>query len=117
MAHYGITSESQLIDYATIRSGCVAYVEALEGFTTAAQQIIEAGTIMNKDALSVDGASMQPVLYETAEQIGKLANDYAAIANGIYEQAIAIYNEQVAELNEYYRQLAAQQAAKQNNGK
>ena len=120
MAHYGITSESQLIDYETIRNGCVQYVEALEGFTTAAQQIIEAGTVMNKDALSVDGASMQPVLYELGETIGNLPTDYAAIANAIYEQAIQIYNEQVAELNEYYRQLAAQQAAqqqqKQNNG-
>ena len=111
---YGITSESQLIDYESIRNGCVAYVEALEGFTTAAQQIVEAGTIMNKDAMSVEGASMQPTLYALAEQVGQLANDYAAIANAVYEQAISVYNAQVAELNEYYRRLAEQQKAQNN---
>ena len=119
MAYYGITSESQLIDYETIRNGCVAYVEALEGFYTAAQQIIDAGTTMDKKALSVDGATMQPVLYELGETIGNLANEYAGYANDVYVQAINIYNEQVAELNEYYRKLAEQQAAKaaqQNNG-
>lgn len=115
MAYYGITSESQLIDYESIRNGCVAYVQALEGFTEAGEKIIEAGTIMDKDALSVDGASMQPSLYELGQMIGNLANEYAEYANAVYTDAIRIYNEQVAELNEYYRKLAEQQQQK-NNG-
>ncbi|MBP5678266.1 MAG: hypothetical protein J6X28_00365 [Bacilli bacterium] len=114
MAYYGITSASQLIDYETIRQGCVAYVSALEDFTTAAQQIVEAGTEMDKEALSVDNASMQPTLYELAELIGNIPNELAGYASEAYAAAVDVYNEQVAELNAYYQKLAEQQQQQQS---
>ena len=111
---YGITSESQLLRIDTVRNGCTKYIEALEYFVEAGKQVVEAGDICDKNALSVDSSSMQPVLYEIGQAIMAMADEYAAKANEAYTQAVNIYNSQVAELNEHYRKLAAEQAAKQN---
>ena len=109
-----ITSESQLIDIATIQSGCVAYAQALEYFIQAGQEIIDAGTICDAKALSVDDSSMQPVLYEVGQMIQELSNTYSTYVTDVYSEAVTIYNQQVTELNAYYQRLAEEQA-KNNN--
>ena len=119
MANYGITSESQLLDYKAIENGCNAYIEAAAEFITAAQQIIEAGDICDKKALAADGQSMQPVIYELGQSVAAIGNECAQRAIDLYNEAINVYNAQVAELNAYYQRLAAEQAAReaaQNNG-
>ena len=115
MAYYGITNASQLIDYDTIRNGCSAYMETLDYFIQAAQQIVEAGEMCDKKAMNVDGQSMQPALYELAQEIANAANEFAGYVNEVNTQAVNIYNEQVRELNAYYQQLAQQQAARNGN--
>ncbi len=106
---YGITSESQLIDIDTIGNGVSAYITALNSLVEAAQEVANASDSCGETALSVDGKTLQPALYELAVAMSDDANKYAEAANGVYEQAVAVYNAQVAELNAYYQQLAAQQ--------
>ena len=117
MAYFGITSESQLIDYQRIRLGCESYIQALDDFVSCGNAVIQAGESCSQQALSVDGETMQSVIYEIAEQIGGLRDALAANAEAVYAQAVQIYNAQVAELNEYIRQQEAirrQQAANNN---
>ena len=106
---YGITSESQLIDIETIGSGVSAYIDALNNLITAAQTLVTSAEECGEKALSINGESMQPALYELAVSMSDDANKYAEAANGVYEQAVAVYNAQVAELNAYYERLAQQQ--------
>ena len=106
---YGITSESQLIDIETIGNGVSAYINALNSLIAAAQAIATCADECGEKALSINGQSMQPTIYELAVTMSDEANKYAEAANGVYEQAVAVYNAQVAELNAYYQQLAAQQ--------
>lgn len=114
MAYYGITSESQLIDIESIQSGCISYAQSLDYFIQAGQQIIDAGTACDAKAMSVDGSSMQPTLYEFGQMVQELSNTYSAYVSDVCNQAVNVYNAQVAELNEYYRKLAEQRAANNN---
>ncbi len=119
MAQYGITSESQLIDYETIRNGCQAYVDAASEMAKAADQIQGAGDICDKKALAANGESMQTPIYEFAQQVAMIASECAARASDVVDQAVRIYNEQVQELNAYRQRLADEQARQQqqqNNG-
>ena len=109
----GITSESQLIDINTIAAGCNSFISALEIFINGANRIVEAGSLCDGKALSIDGKTLQPEITEIGTQIGNLYNEYANCAQDVYNQAVRIYEQQVAELNEYYRQQAA--AQQQNN--
>lgn len=106
---YGITSESQLIDIATIRSGCNAFISALESFGTGANQITDAGHTCNNDALSVDGNSFETDITGVGQQIGQLKDEYASYAEAVYAAAVQVYNDQVTELNNYRAWLASQQ--------
>ena len=110
---YGITSESQLIDVATIKSGCSAYIKALDFFTEGGNKITEAGHFCNKQALSVDGQSYEDEICEVGKQVTELRDTYAGYAEAVYGAAVQVYNAQVAELNEYNRWLAQQRAAQQ----
>lgn len=104
-----ITSENQLIDIEKIGVGYRKYIESLEAFITAGKTVYEAGATCTKKALSVDGGSMQPVLYELGRSISEMATVYADAANEFYSSAANLYNSQVAELNAYYQSLANQQ--------
>lgn len=115
MAYYGITSQSQLMDYSTIRNGCDAYMGSLEYFIEAAQLVMEAAEMCDKKAMNVDGASMQPVLYELAQAIATIGNEYAEYVNDTNTQAVGVYNEQVRELNAYYEMLARQKESQNTN--
>ena len=110
---YGITSESQLIDVATIGSGCSAYISALDFYTDGGNQVVTAGQTCNAKALSVDGASFEQEITQYGQKIEQCRDIYAAAAQAVYDQAVSIYNEQVAELNEYRRKLAEAQKAKE----
>lgn len=103
---YGITSESELIDYNSIRNGCVIYMNNLEKFQEAAQAVMEAGQICDKKALNINGESLQPVLFELAQAIANAANQYAECVNDVNSQAVNVYNSQVNELNAYFEQQA-----------
>lgn len=104
-----ITSESQLLDTGKIRSGYEKYMDSLEGFIVAAKIVYEAGATCTKKALSVDGGTMQPALYELGRTISDMATTYGNAANEFYSSAAALYNAQVAELNAYYESLANQE--------
>ena len=106
---YGITSESQIIDIGTIRSGCNQYISALDFYTDGGNQVIEAGSTCNAKALSVDGASFESEITQVGEKMKQLKDTYSSAAEAVYAQAVQVYNEQVAELNEYRRKLAEQQ--------
>ena len=108
MGKYGITSEAQLIDIATIGSGCQAYINALDFFEDGGNQVKAAGSSCNARALSVDGASFEPQINQIGQEFSNLKSEYAGKAQSVYDQAKAVYNEQLAELNEYRRWLAAQ---------
>lgn len=110
---YGITSEAQLIDINAIRMGCAQYVDDLDYFVEAGEQICGAGDICSSKALSVDDSSMQQNLYDLGQAIAALADSYASAANDVYAQAVSVYNAQVAELQAYYQSLENQK--NQNN--
>lgn len=106
---YGITSESQLIDIGTIRSGCSQYESALDFYTDGGNQVKDAGSNLNAKALSVDGASFESEVTQVGEKMRSLKDNYYAAAEACYAAAVEVYNAQVAELNEYRRRLAEQQ--------
>ena len=107
---YGITSKSQLIDVGTIQSGCQAYINALDFFETGGKQLVDAGSLCNAQALSVDGCSFQADI----DQMGQSAIQEKAklinAATSVYNEAVSVYNAQVKELNEYNRRMAEQRA-------
>ncbi len=113
---YGITSESQLIDYKTIKAGCEAYITALDDYVECSNKMGEAASILNSKALSVDDATLQDSLYQMQADIMTLRNEYATAAEQVYTDAVNVYNQQVSELNDYYRRLAEEEARKRNNG-
>jgi len=113
MGKYGITSEAQLIDIATIKSGCEAYISALDFFEEGGNQVKVAGSVCNSRALSVDGASFESQITQIGNDFSNLKGEYAGKASAVYSAAVGVYNEQVAELNEYRRMLAAQAAERE----
>lgn len=113
---YGITSESQLIDYKTIKRGCEDYINALNDYVDCANQLNEAGNTLSPKALSVDGGTLQEPIFELAQEIVTARNEYAAAAEQIYTDAVTIYNQQVEELYSYYQQQEAERQKNANNG-
>ena len=80
---YGITNESQLIDYITIRNGCQKYMSSLDYFVDAAKKVQQAAEICDKKALNVDGKTLQPELYALAQTIADVAKEYAKYVNDV----------------------------------
>ena len=110
---YGITSEAQLIDIATITSGCNQYKQCLEDFETNGNRVIEAGEICNAKALSIDYTTLQWSINDLGEEIKNVKTTLSAAADGVVAAAQKVYNEQMAELNEYRRQLEEQERLRQ----
>ena len=117
MSRYNITSESQLIDVATITNGCAKIEAAAQKFIEAAQHIYAGSDICNEKALSVDKTTMQPQLDADAEYVKSMQQAICDFTLEIKNVALQVYAEQQTELADYkYQQqlLAQQQAA--NNG-
>ena len=110
---YGITSEAQLIDIATITAGCNQYKQCLEDFETNGNRVIEAGEICDAKALSIDYTTLQWTINDLGEEIKNVKTTLSAATDGVVAAAQRVYNEQVAELNEYRRQLAEQEKLRQ----
>lgn len=110
---YGITSEAQLIDIATITAGCNQYKQCLEDFETNGNRVIEAGEICDAKALSIDYTTLQWTINDLGEEIKNVKTTLSAAADGVVAAAQKVYNEQLAELNEYRRQLEAERQKQQ----
>lgn len=110
MAYYNITSSSQLIDVATISTGCSQIEAAAEKFIKCADLIDSAASICDANALSVDKTTMQPQLEADADYIRSMKDAADSFATAIRNVASQVYAAQSNELNNY---IAEQEALKQ----
>lgn len=108
MAKYNITSQSQLIDIATINKGCNEIDTAAQRFADSAQKMYSASDILNSNALAVDKTTMQAQLDADGDYIKSIQKAITDFTLQIKNVAIQIYAEQQAELADY---IAQQQAA------
>ena len=116
-----ITSTSQLIDIATISSGCATIRAAAADYTKCANHIQEASEICTPEALSVDNKSMQPSLEELALAVSTIESNVDYFCSQVESVASQIYAKQYAELEQYWaeqealRKKAEEEAAKANS--
>ena len=111
---YGITSESQLIDLATRESAVEKIKSTAADFTNCASVVRDASSECNAEALSVEGATMQPTIDDLAEQIDSIKGSVEALAENILSVATEVYNAQSQELQAYQEKLR-REAEAQNN--
>lgn len=112
---YGITSESQILDSATVAAGCNAMCKAAEDFLDCGKKVSEAGSICTPQVLSVDNTSMEGVLGALGTSISNVQATISDYANSVASLAASIEAAQRAELAEYLRRLAeAEEAARRN---
>ena len=102
---YGITSSSQLIDVATINSGCDTIDDASDIFKKCSSKLDEAANTCDMNALSVDGMTMQPAIEELADNVKALKGNVTSFTSEIRNIASEIYNVQSAELKAYEESL------------
>lgn len=111
---YGITSESQLIDIATIRSAVAKIKSTAVDFNDCAEIVKEAADICDETALEVDGLTMQPIIEELATLLVDMYKDVEEMADSILTMANQVYNDQNAELQVYREKLRREAEEKQN---
>jgi len=112
MSKYGITKSSQIIDYNTIVEGCNRLEQTAVYFKNAESEILNAASICNKEVLSVDNLSMQPVLEDLGNSIASLDKMIVDYCNNIKKIATQLYNEQQQELKKYLKEQ--EELAKKN---
>lgn len=112
--HYGITSASQIIDIAGIRSGIEKIKSTAADFNDCATAVNAAADICNAEALAIEGKTMQPTINELAEQIKSIQSSVEELADSILSVANQVYNAQNAELQEYQERLRREAEAKKN---
>ena len=100
-----ITSESQLIDVATINSGCSTIASAGTAFNDCATAVAAAADMCSAQVLSVEKMSMQPIMYDLADQIRQINGTLENFANSVRGVAAEIYAAQYAQLQEYRASL------------
>lgn len=98
---YGITSENQIIDMATINQGCDMIDAAAKDFTTSGTKVVDAANTCNADALAVDDKTMKPGIEELGESIKSLQGNVTAFTGQIRSVTSQIYSAQVQELQAY----------------
>lgn len=111
---YGITSETQLIDVSTIKQGCGKFEEAADLFDNCAEKIEIAADICNINVLSVDKKTMQPTMYELAEEVRGIRKYFDNFSENIQSVANDIYNAQSRELEAYRQSLKKSNENKDN---
>lgn len=102
---YGITSSSQLIDITTIYKGCDKIDEAAKNYTKCSEKLNDASTTCNKDAMSIDGKTMQPTIDELADMIKDLTATITSYTAQIRSVASQILVNQQNELVAYQESL------------
>lgn len=102
---YGITSSSQLIDITTIYKGCDKIDEAAKYYTKCSEKLNDASTTCNKDAMSIDGKTMQPTIDELADSIKGLTATITSYTAQIRSLASQILVNQQNELAAYQESL------------
>ena len=100
-----ITSESQLIDVQTIKSGCDVIASAGRAFDECATEVEAASDMCGIDVFSVDKKSMQPIMLEIAQQIRTIKGIFEEFSSNIQATASQIYSAQYAQLQAYYESL------------
>lgn len=98
---YGITNSSQLIDISTIYKGCDKIDEAAKYYTKCSEKLNDASTTCNKDAMSIDGKTMQPTIDELADSIKELPATIKEFTDQIRSIASQILVNQQNELAAY----------------
>lgn len=112
---YGITSESQLIDIAAIRTAVEKIKSTAIDFTDCATVVSDASAECDAEALEVEGTTMQPTIDDLADQIKSIKGSVEELADSILSVANEVYNAQNAELQEYKERLR-REAEAANNG-
>ena len=105
---FSITSRDQIIDYEAVVAGCESLKKVAESFRTCGEKIRSAGDTCDASAISVDGKTFQPTMYETAQQVIKTADALEGYATNIAAAAKNLYNQQVSEYNRYLAYLQEQ---------
>lgn len=99
--YYGITSESQIIDIASIQTAVESIKNAATDFSTCATGVSTAAGICDASALAIEGKTLQPTIEELAEGIQGLQSQVEELADSILAVANQVYNSQCIELREY----------------
>ena len=103
-----ITSEEQIIDYASIESGANQLLNVAESFKECSKKLNEAATICDASALSINGKSYQDKIYELAKQMNSISIEIATYVSNVITKASELYNQQTAEYNNYIASLKVQ---------
>ncbi len=96
-----ITSESQLIDIATINNGCQIINDAAQDYITCAKYVKQAAETCNANALEVEKKTMQPTLEELATAIETIQANIESFTTQLKSAATEIYSRQQSELQAY----------------
>lgn len=107
---YGITNSSQLIDIAAIYKGCDKIDEAAKLYIECSKKLNDASTTCNKDAMSIDGKTMQPTIDELADSIKELTTTITSFTDQIRSLASQILVSQQNELAAYQESLKKSEA-------
>ncbi len=115
MAYYGITSRAELIDVATIATGCSQLEVASEKFIKCAELVETAASICDASALSVEKTTMQPQLQADAEFIRSLQNIVKNFAIAIRSASSQVLAAQESELAIYLEEQRKKAETSANN--
>lgn len=100
---YGITKASQIIDQKQIESGCNRIDMAAKKFTDAAASVEKASAVMNRNALSIDEATLQSAIEEVADKIKECEAYVNKGTDSIREVTQQIHRQQSGEYSSYLR--------------
>ena len=104
-----ITNANQMIDITAINEGCTIIENAAQDYLTCAERVLEAASICDGEALSVEKTTMQPTLEDLGEQTKLIPEYICNFTAKIRSESAKIYATQQAQLNEYQAAQAAQE--------
>ena len=117
MKFYGIKSSNQIIDVNQINLGCDRIDKEAVRFSSAAKLVDQASAVLNKDALSVDNATMQSTVDEVADALRNLEKMINQSMDSIRSTASTIYKNQRSEYNNYLQSEHEKEKAQNNTKK
>lgn len=111
-------SASDKIDAVGIIAGCDAVDEEAVGISEISSKMGQAGSVINRDALSFDGKDISGSLDECCTGMSSTYSNILSTTAAIREQATSVYNQIQAQYNEEARieDENARIAASKNNG-
>ncbi len=102
---YRITSESQLIEKAKILDITDNYKIYINHLSKIGDDLIEMSELCDKNALYIDGITMDVQISETGSYIKERVQKLLNQAEQIEKEVNSIYNEQYGELINYLKSL------------